>query len=173
MAVLANQTLVGSIGRVYDLRTVGRDNQEVIDFTVAVTPRKKVDGEWTDGETYWITVTAWGKLAKNVSESFNSGDRVFVYGRTDMKNGYTNKEGVEVPARPIVIAEFTGLELSFHPAHSDRPARGDRERSENRSSNNSRSNSSSNSAPSVKKPAPKSDDDLDFGDDDDEGFSPF
>jgi len=167
MAILASQTLVGSIGRVYDLRTVGKDNQEVIDFTIAVTPRKKVDGEWTDGETYWLTITAWGKLAKNVSESFNSGDRVFVIGRTEMKAGYTNKEGVEVAARPILIAEFAGLELSYHPAHSDRPARG--ERSEGRPAAASRPAASAPKA--AAKPAPK-DDDLDFGDDDDD-FSPF
>lgn len=165
MAILASQTLVGSVGRVYELRTVGKDNQEVIDFTVAVTPRKKVDGEWTDGETYWLTITAWGKLAKNISESFNSGDRVFVLGRTEMKAGYTNKDQVEVPARPILIAEFAGLELSYNPAHSDRPAKGERtERSESRPA----------SKPAAAKAAakPAADDDLDFGDDD-EDFSPF
>lgn len=167
MAILASQTLVGSVGRVYDLRTVGKDNQEVIDFTVAVTPRKRVDGEWTDGETYWVTITAWGKLAKNVSESLNSGDRVFVHGRTDMKSGYTNKEGVEVAARPILIADFVGLELSYHPAHSDRPARGER------NSSNGSENRSSSSKPAAKPAAKPADDDLDFGDDDDSDFTPF
>lgn len=165
MAILANQTLVGSVGRVYDLRTVGQDKQEVIDFTVAMTPRKKIDGEWTDGVTYWLTITAWGKLAKNISESFNSGDRVIVYGRTDMKPAYTNKEQVEVPARPILIAEFAGLELSYNPAHSDRPAREDRPARTERPA-----------AKAVEKPAKAApaDDDLNFDDDDDDGsFSPF
>lgn len=166
MAILANQTLVGSVGRVYELRTVGKDNQEVIDFTVAATPRKKIDGEWTDGETYWLTITAWGKLAKNISESFNSGDRVFVYGRTEMKAGYTNKEQVEVPPRPILIAEFAGLELSFNPAHSDRQPKAKGERS-------SQSESRPASKPVTKAPAKAAaDDDLDFGDDDDD-FTPF
>ena len=168
MAILANQTVVGSIGRVYELRTVGKDNQEVIDFTIAATPRKKVDGEWTDGETYWLTITAWGKLAKNISESFNSGDRVFVLGRTEMKAGYTNKDQVEVPARPILIAEFAGLELSFNPAHSDRPAKSDRQE-----------RSSAPVTKAAEKPAAAkakpADDDLNFDDDDDEDgtFSPF
>lgn len=166
MAILATQTLVGSIGRVYDLRTVGKDKQEVIDFSVAVTPRKKIDGEWADGETYWMTITAWGRLAKNIEESFKSGDRVFVYGRTEMKSGYTNKEGNEVPGRAILIAEFAGLEVSFNPAHSDRPARGERsDRSESRPAEKQE-----------QKQAPKAktqDDDLDFGDDEDEDFTPF
>jgi single-strand DNA-binding protein len=166
MAILATQTLVGSIGRKYELRTVGKD-QQVIDFSIAVTPRKKVDGEWTDGETYWLTVTAWGRLAKNIDESFNSGDRVFVFGRTEMKAGYTNKEGVEVPARSILIAEFAGHEVSYNPAHSDRPAKGE----------GGGGNFERRSAPAAKaapaKAAPKpADDDLDFGGDDDD-FSPF
>jgi len=168
MAILANQTLVGSIGRVYELRTVGKDNLEVIDFSIAMTPRKRVDGEWTDGETYWTNVTAWGKLAKNVSESATPGDRVIVIGRTEMKAGYTNKDGAEVPAKPIVVAEFVGLELSSHPAHSDRPARG--ERSDNRSSAPARSERREE----PKKAAAAADDDLDLSfDDSDDEFTPF
>ena len=77
MAILSTQVLVGNVGRVYDLRTVGSENRKVIDFTIAVTPRKKVGDEWTDGDTYWSTVTAWGRLAENIAESFNAGDRIF------------------------------------------------------------------------------------------------
>lgn len=122
MAILSTQVLVGNVGRVYDLRTVGSENRKVIDFTIAVTPRKKVGDEWTDGDTYWSTVTAWGRLAENIAESFNAGDRVFVYGRTEMKPGYTNREGVEVDARPIIVAEFAGHEVSFNAATSARVA---------------------------------------------------
>ncbi len=168
MAILTTQTLAGSIGRVYELRTVGKDNREVVDFTLAMTPRKQVDGEWTDGETYWITITAWGKLAKNISESFTPGDRAIVVGRTEMKAGYTNKDDVDVPARPILVAEFAGLELSSHPAHSDRPARG--ERSDNRSSAPARSERREE----PKKAAAPADDDLDLSfDDSDDEFTPF
>lgn len=179
MAILATQDLVGSVGRVYDLRTVGKDNLEVIDFTVAVTPRKKVDGEWTDGETYWSTITAWGKLAKNIEASLKPGDRVMLKGRTEMKDGYTNKEGIEVPARPIIVADFVAIELSYNPAHSDRPAKGERGSysgggSNSRNESSSSSSSSSSSRQETKKAAPK-DDDLDlFGDDgDDDDFTPF
>jgi single stranded DNA-binding protein len=124
MAILATQTIVGNIGRVYEAREVGEQKREVIDFTVAVTPRKKVGDDWTDGDTYWVTVTAWGKLAVNVKESFNSGDRVFIIGRTDMKPGYTNKEGVEIAPRPILVADFAGHEISSHPAQTTRKSGG-------------------------------------------------
>ena len=33
------QTIVGNVGNVYELRRVGKDNRAVIDFSVAVTPR--------------------------------------------------------------------------------------------------------------------------------------
>jgi single-strand DNA-binding protein len=124
MAVLATQQIVGNIGKVYEPREVGEQKREVIDFTVAVTPRKKVNDEWVDGDTYWVNVTAWGKLAVNVKESFASGDRVIIIGRTDMKAGYTNKSGEEVPPRPIVVADFAGLEVSNHSAHSTRKSGG-------------------------------------------------
>lgn len=121
MAVLAQKTLVGNVGTVYELRTVGKDNKSVVDFTVAVTPRKRTpEGEWVDGDTLWHTVTAWGKLADNVVESLNKGDQVIVHGREEMKPGYTNKAGEEVPGRPIVVADFVGLELGRHAAKSAR-----------------------------------------------------
>lgn len=124
MAILAQQTIVGNVGRVNELRTVGSKNTAVLDFAVAVTPRVKNGDNWEDGETYWVSVTAWDKLAENIAASFKVGDRVFVHGRVDMKPGYTNKEGVEVAARPIVIAQFAGLEVSYAAAESKRQRSG-------------------------------------------------
>lgn len=163
MAILAQQMVVGNVGKVYDLRTVGRDNTPVLDFSVAVTPRKRDGDEWKDGETYWVTVTAWNKLAENIAESFNSGDRVIVYGRIEMKDGYTNREGEKVPPRPIMIADFAGLEVSYAPAESKRKAGG----------GGGSSRSSGSSAPR-REAAPKQaekpvEEDL-FGDDDDFEF---
>jgi len=173
MAILANQTIVGTIGNVYDLRTVGQDNREVIDFSVAVTPRRQVNGEWTDGETYWVTVTAWARLAKNIAESFKKGDRVFVIGRTEMKPGYTNKDNVEVAPRPIIVADFAGLEVSYAPAHSDRQSSGRSSESYNRGGNSGGSNNSRGAQSQNRRPAPAPvTDDVDFDDEDDE-FTPF
>lgn len=168
MAILAQQIIVGNIGKVYDLRTVGKDNTPVVDFSVAVTPRKRDGDEWKDGETYWVTVTAWNKLAENVAASFNSGDRVIVYGRVEMKDGYTNRDGEAVPARPIMVADFAGLEVSYAPAESKRVRGGGNGGGSDRSS--SRSSGPSQQRREAPKPAPKpAEDDL-FGDDDDFSF---
>lgn len=175
MAILANQTIVGNVGKVYDLRTVGRDNTPVIDFSVAITPRKRDGDEWKDGETYWVTVTAWNKLAENVQKSLNSGDRVFVYGRIEMKDGYTNRDGEAVPPRPVMIADFAGLEVSYAPAESKRVRGGG-----GSSSNNSgapRPSAPAQQKREEPKPAAKKDEDDLFGDDDfsfdGDGDAPF
>lgn len=162
MAILTNKVIVGNIGSIYELRTVGKDDREVLDFTIASTPRVRKGDDWGDGLTVWTSVTAWGKLARNISESFKKGDRVIVYGREEMKASYKNKNDEVVPEKPIVIAEFAGLELSFHPAKS---ARG----GSNASSQSSNSKSSSNSSAKTES-APKKDsaDDLDLGFDSDD-----
>ncbi len=175
MAVLSTRTIVGNVGNVYDLRTVGQDKREVIDFTVAITPRKRNGNDWVDGTTEWVRVTAWGKLAANIAESFRSGDQVFVHGRVDMKDAYTNKQGVEMPAAPYVVADYAGLELGRHSAKSDRVPGANR---------NQGSNGGSSSAPAQRqasKPAAAAsgdgldlDDDLEFNfDDDDNTEVPF
>lgn len=170
MAVLATQTIVGNIGRIYELRQVGKNNTSVVDFSVAVTPRKKGDdGEWTDGETYWVTVTAWQKLADNVAASFKSGDRVFAHGRMEMKEGY-EKDGEKFPPRPIMIADFAGLEVSYHPAESKRSTA-------NKASNNNGDAVQSRPTQTAAPAAPSQDDifnDDDFGfggDDEDDLFN--
>lgn len=162
-SVLSRQTIVGNIGKVYDLRSVGESNQ-VVDFSVAVTPRKKDGDGWKDGETVWHHVTVWGKLAENVAASLKVGDRVVIIGRSDIKAGYTNRDGVEVAPRPIVIADYVGLELGHSPAESRR---------EGGQSTQQRSNPAPK--PAAAAPAPeKASDDLNWGDDDwDADESPF
>lgn len=173
MAILSVQTIVGNVGKVYELRTVGRDNTPVLDFSVAVTPRKRDGDEWKDGETYWVTVTAWNKLAENIEKSFNSGDRVFVYGRIEMKDGYTNREGQAVPPRPIMIADFAGLEVSYAPAESKRVRGG----GNGGGNGGQRSSGPAPARREAPKAAPKAadedlfaDDDFSFGEDDDAPF---
>jgi single-strand DNA-binding protein len=39
------------------------------------------EGQWTDGETLFIAVTAWRDLANNVAESLTKGMRVVVQGK--------------------------------------------------------------------------------------------
>ena len=49
-------------------------------------------GEWSDGNTSFVTVTCWRKLAENLSKCLRKGDPVVVRGRLDVR-AYVNKEG--------------------------------------------------------------------------------
>lgn len=170
MAVLGQEVLVGNIGSIFEKRVVGKDSLSVIDFTVAVSSRKKVGDKWVDGNTYWANCTAWGRLADNIAESFNKGDRVMVIGKIEMKDAWTNKEGEEMPARPYIRVDFAGLEVSFNPAESKRTNGGG-------SNNSSAPQFSSEEKPKQKKAAAKKveveepveddDFDLDFSEFDD------
>lgn len=161
-SILATQTIVGTIGNVYELRTVGRENRKVIDFSVAVTRKKKEGDEWKDRDTYWVNVTAWGTLAENIEKSFKQGDRVIVVGYTDMKPGYTTENGDERPAKPIVVAEFAGHDLTYAHSTLHREERGARQK---------QAQAPARKAAPAKKAAPKVvEDDTNFDDLDDFSF---
>lgn len=164
------QTIVGNVGNVYELRRVGKDNRAVIDFSVAVTPRSyNADTkEWTDGETTWVNCTAWDRLAENIEKSFGKGKatRVIVKGKVKTKPEFTKDDGTVIPPRDFLNVEYAGPEIFFDPAL---PVKGER-------SNGSSSNNSASSAPAAKKSAPKKAaapkkdedlDDLDFDLDED------
>jgi single-strand DNA-binding protein len=62
---------------------------------VAWTPRwiDRATGEWADGQTSFITVVCWRKLADNVVTCIHKGDPVMVKGRLTIRP-YDDKEGV-------------------------------------------------------------------------------
>lgn len=164
MVAGVHKLVVGNVVSKRDKRTVNtqRGETSVLDFTVADTPRtfnKKTD-EWEDGITLFSKVTAWGKLADNIDESFNIGDRVFIYGTEKREADFTTKDGEEREGRPYVDAMFAGHEVSRYPAHSEKPVRKKGESGSSYSKNDA----------TVKKstPAKESEDsiDLDFDDDD-------
>ena len=106
------QTIVGNVGNVYELRRVGQDKRAVIDFSVAVTPRSynPDSKEWQDGETTWVSCTAWDRLAENIEKSFGKGKstRVIVKGRVRTKPEFTKDDGTVVPPRDYLNVEFAG-----------------------------------------------------------------
>jgi single-strand DNA-binding protein len=74
---------------------------------VAWTPRKqdRVTGEWVDGNTSYVTVICWRKLATNAGLCVRKGDPVIVKGRLSIRT-YEDKQGaqriaVEVEANSV------------------------------------------------------------------------
>lgn len=170
------QTVAGNIAKIYDLRTVGKDNKSVLDFSVAVTTRTKQGEKWVDGDTNWVNCTAWGRLAENIAEHWQPGDRVILIGRVDMKPGYTDKNGNEREARPVMTVDLGGHDNSYfasvQPRKNSQDGNGGGRsddnggnRSERRGNDRSEQKQQSRRSEPAKA-APQNDDDfdLDFGD---------
>jgi single-strand DNA-binding protein len=68
----------------------------VAKFRVASTPRTydKSTQQWTDGDSLFLTVSAWRSLGENVAESLHRGMRVVVVGRLQQRS-YEDREGVK------------------------------------------------------------------------------
>lgn len=101
---------------------------------VAWTPRRqdRTTGEWVDGNTSYVTVICWRRLAGNVATCLRKGDPVIVKGRLSVRS-YEDKEGqsriaVEVEASSVGhdlsrgVAQFqrvrpqTGMTAAEHAA---------------------------------------------------------
>lgn len=98
---LVQDIIQGTVGRISELREIGNGNY-VLNLSVAVTPRKKVNDEWVDDTTIWTEVTLWGETAKNFANSaVKKGTAVLILGnrKARVAQAYINKNGVEVPER--------------------------------------------------------------------------
>lgn len=161
------QTIIGNVGNVYELRRVGKDKRAVIDFSIAVTPRVQnpTSKEWEDGQTTWVNCTAWDRLAENIEKSFGKAkdgkaSRVIVKGYVKTKPEFTKEDGTVIAPKDFLNVVAAGPEIFFDPAVPVRSERG----------GSSSSSSSSESRPAAKASAPKKSepkkdadlDDLDF-----------
>jgi single-strand DNA-binding protein len=89
--------------------STGRPN---LTMRVAWTPRRmdRSTGEWTDGNTSYVTVICWRKLADNVATCLRKGDPVLVQGRLSVRP-YDDKQGM--PRLAVdVDAQSVGHDLS-------------------------------------------------------------
>jgi single-strand DNA-binding protein len=79
---------------------------------VAWTPRRqdRVTGEWADGNTSYVTVICWRKLATHAAMSLRKGDPVVVRGRLSIRS-YEDKNGLSRTAVEVE-ASTVGHDLS-------------------------------------------------------------
>jgi single-strand DNA-binding protein len=104
---------------------------------VAWTPRRRdrITGEWVDGQTSYVTVNCWRRLATNVAVCVRKGDPVAIQGRVCVRP-FQDKEGrsriaVEIEASSVAhdlnhgISQFnrlrpqTGMTASEYAASRD------------------------------------------------------
>lgn len=79
----------------------------VLNFTVASTPRSqdRTTGEWVDGTTLWVRVSAFKKDAENAADSLAKGTRVIVTGRLQQEE-YEDKEGQKRTSLKLLADEI-------------------------------------------------------------------
>ena len=84
----------------------------VANMRVGYTPRRfdRESGQWVDGQTSWLTVKCWRKLADNVAMCLDKGDPVVVRGVLQVRP-YTDKDGN--PRQAVeVLASAVGHDLT-------------------------------------------------------------
>ena len=78
-------------------------------FRLACTPRLRRGGDWTDGETTWLTITCFRSLAEHAAGSVRKGDPVIVVGR--LRTQVWVKDGVQ-QERTVLEALTIGHDLT-------------------------------------------------------------
>ena len=106
----AQVSLTGYVATQPKYRTVG-NGAGVVSMRVAWTTRyvDRGTGEWVDGNTSYVTVSCWRKLADNVALCLRKGDPVVVKGRLSVRP--YEKDGI--PRTEVdVDASSVGHDLS-------------------------------------------------------------
>ncbi|MFK0180026.1 single-stranded DNA-binding protein [Streptomyces xanthochromogenes] len=94
---MSGETIVTVVGNLVDdpeLRFTP-SGAPVANFRVASTPRvfNREANEWTDGESLFLSCSAWRQLGENVAETLTRGARVIVQGRLKQRS-YEDRDGV-------------------------------------------------------------------------------
>lgn len=116
-------TMVGNIITDPKLRRTAEEDRPVVNFRMASTERRydKEAAEWVDGETFYVGVSAWKRLAESVAGSLSKGDPVVVFGRI-----YTRGYEVDGQRRSAteLVAQVVGPDLTRCSADVHRNGRG-------------------------------------------------
>jgi single-strand DNA-binding protein len=124
-----NETFVTLIGNVVTdvTSTTTKDGSEVASFRMATTSRRYDKGisAWVDGDTSYVRVTAWRRLARHVTESITKGQPVVVHGTMKVRE-WEGQDGqrrtsVEIEALSLGHDLARGTSVFTRPARREQP----------------------------------------------------
>lgn len=73
----------------------------VASLRVASSDRKRdAQGNWSDGEPCYLSVSVWKRMGENVAETLRKGDAVVISGRL-RQSSYTKQDGTQVTAYEV------------------------------------------------------------------------
>jgi single-strand DNA-binding protein len=108
-----NSTVITVVGTVVSEITYkhGEDGKTNAFFRVNSTERRYNTGigDWEDGETLWLGVSCWRKLADSVKTTLSKGDPVIIQGKLRVR--HYDKDDVKMPSLHL-DALHVGLDLS-------------------------------------------------------------
>ena len=98
----AKVMILGNVGQAPVCKDV--NGQKALNFSVATSERYTNKAGEKVEKTHWHNCSAWGKTAEFIEKYFPKGSGIFVVG--DLVNRkYTNKDGIEVTATEVKVAE--------------------------------------------------------------------
>jgi single-strand DNA-binding protein len=113
-------TVIGNLGSDPEFRKTPK-GISVTSFNVANTPRKNINGTWTEQETTWYRVFVWNADAAGTANSLRKGDKVIVQGRFQI-NTYLTKDGEERKSLEI-NSDFVGVIPKYVPEPHSMPVK--------------------------------------------------
>jgi len=118
---LPNITIIGNVVADPELRFTN-SSVAYATFRMAASERKKDDqGNWVDGDTTFLKVTAWRQTAENIAESVAKGTAVIVTGR--LKSRTVDQPDGTKQTYFDVDADAVGIDLSRASAKVTRTTR--------------------------------------------------
>lgn len=112
MSLLPYISMTGGLVDLPELRFTP-SGKAVASFRLASKKRVRgADGQWTDGDPIYLSVTVWEKVAENVAESLTrKGQRVTVSGRL-AQQWWDGKDGSR-QSKYVIEADNVALDLTF------------------------------------------------------------
>lgn len=112
MSDLPQITMTGGLVDDVELRFTP-SGKAVANFRLAGKKRvRDAQGQWTDGDPIYLTVTCWEKLAENVAETLvRKGQRVTVTGR--LAQQWWNDQSGERKSKYVIEADTVSVDLQF------------------------------------------------------------
>lgn len=110
MSSLASISVIGRVGQDPQLKTVGQNSTQVLEFSVAVNQKKNVNGQQTE-TAQWFRCAVWGKQGENLVNLIRKGSLLFVQGDLAVST-YTDKNnqmavGLDIKAGTVqCLADF-------------------------------------------------------------------
>ena len=132
--------IVGNLGRDPELKYTPQ-GQEVCEFSVATSEKRKDSEGESKEETTWFRVTFWGRQAQIASQYLAKGRQVYVEGRLRARE-WTDKEG-----RQRTSLEIFGTDLRLLGNRSDEQKDSNSVSTSTKSNFNAKSYSAAKAAP--------------------------